>query len=470
MKINRNMSAVLTNKQLRRTENKLQQSMERLSSGFKLNSPGDNPAGMAISNKMKAQIDGISQAKANAGDGISVMQIADGALNEVSNMLQRIRELSVQAANGTNGYEDKKAIQEEIDQLCQEVDRISRDTEYNTKTLLNGSSDTRVYADSISRVNISDQVAAGHYQFDINSVGEKPGETLAFTAGTVSADGIVTINGVAANLKAGMTAADVKDALQSTADEAGVEIDWTTNTITDKVYGSSSTLEIEVSASIVGDFTLGPSFQPDPKTGDMESSVSGKNASITLTVNTGSNASLFTSDASWHADGNRVYIQDNNGFTMDFLIDEDVNVTAGPQNVDLEVSEIGRMTLQLGSNQYQTMEVRIPEISSESLYLDTINVSEAKGADRAISTMDAAIAKVSSVRSAIGAYQNRLEYADSSLGETNEDMTAAYSRILDTDMAEEMTTYSQLNILNQATISVLSQANDLPQQVLSLLQ
>mgnify|MGYP000458876020 CR=1 FL=1 len=145
MKINRNMSAVVANRQLLRTENKLSISMGRLSSGYKINKAGDNPAGMAISSKMKAQIDGLDQAEANSDDGQSVLRIADGALNEVSNMLQRIRELSVQAANGTNSYSDRQSIQDEIDQLTQEVDRISTDTEYNKKTLLDGSTNTRVY-------------------------------------------------------------------------------------------------------------------------------------------------------------------------------------------------------------------------------------------------------------------------------------------------------------------------------------
>ena len=135
MHINRNMSAVITNNQLLRTENRLAASMERLSSGFKINHASDNPAGIAISNKMKAQIDALDQAEANASDGVSVLQIADGALNEVTSILQRMRELSVQAANGTNSYEDKKVIQAEIDELQKEVDRISSDTEYNTKTL-----------------------------------------------------------------------------------------------------------------------------------------------------------------------------------------------------------------------------------------------------------------------------------------------------------------------------------------------
>ena len=151
---------------------------------------------------------------------------------------------------------------------------------------------------------------------------------------------------------------------------------------------------------------------------------------------------------------------------MDFLIKNDFDVN---QELEIEVTDIGQMTIQIGSNEFQTMDVRIPEISSNSLYLDTVDVTVAGGADRAISTLDDAIEKLSSVRSKLGAFQNRLEYADSSLAATHEDMTAAYSRLLDTDMAAEMTEYAQLNILNQATISVLSQANDMPQQILSLL-
>ncbi|MFQ7713341.1 MAG: flagellin [Agathobacter rectalis] len=145
MKINRNMSAVRANKQLLGTENRLSKSMKRLSSGYKINSAEDNPAGMAISNKMKAQIEALDQAKSNSSDAQNVMKIADGALGEVSSMLQRIRELAVQGASDTYSENDKKALQSEIDELTKEVDRISGDTEYNTKSLLDGSSDTRVY-------------------------------------------------------------------------------------------------------------------------------------------------------------------------------------------------------------------------------------------------------------------------------------------------------------------------------------
>ena len=171
MQINRNMSAVIANNQLLGIEDRLSASIERLSSGLKINRASDNPAGMAISNKMKAQIDALDQADANAADGISVVQIADGALNEVSSILQRIRELSVQAANGINSFNDRQSMQDEVDELVKEVDRISADTEYNTKKLLDGSSNVRVYGENGSRYQVSDSVDAKVYNcFSLENV------------------------------------------------------------------------------------------------------------------------------------------------------------------------------------------------------------------------------------------------------------------------------------------------------------
>ncbi|MCR4610461.1 MAG: flagellin, partial [Lachnospiraceae bacterium] len=146
MKINNNISALVTNRQLLRNEDYLAASMEKLASGLKINHAADNPSGMAISGKMRAQINGLDRASQNASDGVSVLQTADGALNEVTSMIQRMRELSVQAANGIVEQQDKEAIQSEISSLLEEVDRIATSTEFNTKTLLDGSLDTRVYA------------------------------------------------------------------------------------------------------------------------------------------------------------------------------------------------------------------------------------------------------------------------------------------------------------------------------------
>ena len=174
-------------------------------------------------------------------------------------------------------------------------------------------------------------------------------------------------------------------------------------------------------------------------------------------------------------DGNRVTITDKNGFKMSFLLEEgfqkDANANPPESGViNLEVTDIGTMTLHIGANKDQNMEVSIPRVSSESLYIDDLDVTTVKGADRAITRLDEAIAEVSAVRSKIGAYENRLDYSTASLDTYEENITDALSRLSDTDMADEMTTYTQQNILSQATISVLTQANDLPQQVLQLLQ
>lgn len=481
MKINRNMSAVVANRQLLRTENKLSLSMGRLSSGYKINKAGDNPAGMAISSKMKAQIDGLNQAEANSDDGQSVLRIADGALNEVSNMLQRIRELSVQAANGTNSYSDRQSIQDEIDQLTQEVDRISTDTEYNKKTLLDGSANTRVYvsgthkdttkfARSATRIDFSEEVLPGDYTVEVKTPAKQATYQLNMS-GLINDPnfdgGTVSINGVGIEYEKGMSADDVYKQLMSVADEIGCKFEKDPNkagvyNITADNKGSAEVLTVSMSEEMAQ--KTGLSNDPEAvKNADDNSYklvASGTDAEIELKDGFGS--TVIT-----NVEGNRVKITDKGGFSMDFLLSDDVQ---NGDTLTFDVTDVGAMTIQIGANQYQNMDVHIPEVSSESLYLDTVNVAVNGGADKAISTMDAAIAKLSAVRSGIGAYTNRLEYASSSLAETQEDMTTAYSGLMDTDMASEMTEYTQQNILEQAAVSVLSQANDIPQQVLSLLQ
>ena len=569
MHINRNMSAVITNNQLLRTENKLAASMERLSSGYKINHASDNPAGLAISNKMKAQIDALDQAESNASDGISVLQIADGALNEVSSILQRMRELSVQAANGTNEYEDRQSIQAEIDELQKEVDRISTDTEYNTKTLLDGSSDVRVYGDSASRFYVTDSVDAKTYAINVAEMGTQADVVLEYK--DITEDGQVSVNGVVADIFAGMTKEEYLHEVRNAAEEAGcfVEVDENANTLTIKsdYYGydevvdftvsdglaqelgvaanadceyvvnqaavtvtypnpatagtiSINDVEVEITATMTQDEYFealseaaqdaGLDAQYDAAAGSLkiiseslqvadtfkftvsndladamgikadtygEYAVNATGTDATVTIPTNRAGAGFTSTTTVNADGNRIIITDSNGFTIDFLLDEnykpdvaDAAANEANGNYEIEVTDIGSLTIQIGANEHQTMDVRISEISSESLYIDTVDVAVANGADKAMVTLDEAIAKLSEARSRIGAFQNRLDYATSSLAETEENVTAAYSGLMDTDMAVEMAEYTQQNVLNQAAISVLAQANELPQQVLSLLQ
>lgn len=571
MQINRNMSAVITNNQLLRTENKLAASMERLSSGLKINHASDNPAGIAISNKMKAQIDALDQAESNASDGVAVLQIADGALNEVASVLQRMRELSVNAANGTNAYVDRVSMQNEIDELKKEIDRISRDTEYNTKSLLDGSSDVRVYGENVTRFSVSETVSAQTYRMNIEQPATKATVELPYEA--PEKGGRVTINGVVVNVIGGMTKEAYLQEVRNAAAEAGCTVSLKDDTMLIKsdYYGYDETIEFymdkemaekmggalftnEDCAYEIVEAEMKLPLNPPAVTGEKEIiSINGVDVTITqnmdpaeykkalaeavdtaglglvetadgyivksdsperelirfsytydlavdlqipnnyvgdYTVNThgtdavvtipedDANADVrkdtgFTATTTVETSGNRVKITDNNGFSIGFQIDEDYPKTAADPvngNFEIEVTDIGSLTIQIGANQHQDMDLRLSEVSTASLYVDTVDVAVAKGADRSMVILDEAMASLSAVRSRIGAFQNRLEYASNSLSATEENMTAAYSGILDTDMASEMTEYTQQNILSQAAISVLSQANELPQQVLSLLQ
>lgn len=500
MRINYNVSAQVANKQLLGIENKLATSMERLSSGLKINHAKDNPAGMAISNKMKAQIDGLNRASQNASDGISVIQIADGALSEVTSILQRMRELSVQAASdATMSLEDKQAIQAEITSLTEEVDRISKDTEYNTRTLLDGSLDTRVYTDNASNVQISDHVEAGMYGITVTKAATQAGPVA--TNGTDFTDittaigvaGSISINGSSVEIEATDTLAEAYEKIRKAAEggEVTADRDATGNiSFTADAYGEGSSLAISFdNAALANKIGLaaadGFAVIQDPDTG---SYVYGKTDGTDITVPTGTKMELsndpddwvgFSSTATAFIEGNKVTITDIGGFSMSFLVDKGYEYTADTDpddppvvsgEVTFEVTDIGTMTLHIGANKDQNMEVRIPEVSSTSLYIEGVDVTTVTGADKAITSYDKAIAQVSGVRSSLGAYENRLEHATSNLDNFEENMTGALSRLTDVDMAEEMTNYTHQNVLNQAAISVLTQANDMPQQVLQIMQ
>lgn len=479
MKINNNMSAKITNKQLLRIENSMTSTMERLSSGLKLNHAKDNPAGMAISNKMRAQIDGLDRASANASDGISVLNIADGALNETSSILQRMRELSVQAANDTNSLAEREAIQKEIEALKEEVNRISTDTEYNAMPLLDGSMNTRVYADNVTRIQTSNFVEKGNYVVEITSAAEQANLTMAssidFTSTTAAGvEGTLSINGSKVEISATDTGVEIFEKIRENAELGETEVDLSgTNTIemvSDR-YGLGGEISITSdSAALLGALGLNGTYDADlkeyvvPKETGVDAVIDLKRGDYTLADGT-EVESRFGNTATVALEGNKVIITDRDGFSMSFLANADYT-----GEVNFDVTDIGTMTLHIGANEDQNIEVRIPEISSESLYIDDIDVRTVTGADRAMATLDKAIAQLSEARSQIGAYTNRLEYSVSSLDAFEENMTSALSRLADADMAQEMTNYTQESVLNQAAISVLTQANEMPQQVLQLLQ
>lgn len=516
MIINNNISAVIANKHLLRTEAGISASTEKLSSGYKINHAYQNPSGMAISNKMRAQIKALDRATDNASDGISVIQTADGALNEVTSMLQRMRELAVQAANDTNTPEDRAQIQKEEAQLRDEIDRVSSSTEFNTMQLLNGDMQTKVYADNVSRLSVSDAVDPGTYSIEITQAATKgsikSGTSSNFISGkTVQSDeaGSFTVNGQTVTLTEGMTDDEAFEALKTAAElgDATATKDSSKNiTITsgiktddyDEVLGNAWGKNAAVSISYDTNdkkaenalkyFGLDNPSNTTPSTSGSIKTIksdSQKDAEVNLRPNTKSTASdakKFSSSATASIDGKKVTIKDNNGFEMSFLLDNALtkDATTGKEvtnsttsydgKLEIKVTDIGKMAFHVGSNKDQVIKTEIPSISAKSLYLDQVNVNSHASASRAISLVDDAITHVSSIRATLGAAQNRLEHTYDTNNSTSENINSAVSRIRDTDMATEMVEYTKDNVLQQAGTSVLSQANELPQMALQLLQ
>lgn len=455
MKINHNLSAIIANNQLLKSENRVAASVQRLSSGLKINVAADDPAGMAISQKMRTQIRGLSRSSDNAMDGISVIETAEAALGELHSILQRARELSVQAANETYALEDRESIQSEIESLLKEVDRISRDTEFNKTKLLDGSLDQRGFTDreAVKVTTYSSFVPVQQYKLTVTAKAEKAeittGAPVAITAVTA---GSFAINGETVDLKAGDTANDVYTKIRDLGGKVGVDVtlDGGNMVFTAQESGSRTGFSIKASSDALT-AALGINVKE----------AEGKDAELTLGAG-------FEKTATYTADGDYITVTDLNGFSMSVRTDSD-NMAGVPLETTIDIMDLGNLVLQVGANEGQTMEVKIPCVDVDSLHLSHINVCSTRSAGEAIGRLDEAIAMVSDVRGQLGAFQNRLEHAVTSLDSAEENLTSALSRIEDIDMAEEMTEYTQSSVLQQAGVSVLAQANDLPQMVLQLL-
>ncbi len=526
MRINHNISALKANNQLAKTNKLLDASLKRLSSGYRINSAADDSAGLAISEKMRTQIAGLDQASRNALDGISVIQTAEGALVEVEAMLQRMRELAVQSANGIYTADDRDAIQAEIDQLKEEINRISSTTEFNTMTLLDGNVDRKSYSNNnnVDLVSLSDTVAVGVYGVNITRDARQAviiGDNMDFLYASptdptspalrkisASEAGSININGETVNIEEGDTIEEVFQKLRDTCDNlnvsvftvnptnialgtepsvsqnldtAGYSIAPLSNThalaFVSKEYGSNQQIELfcdnQNLCSLLGLSISGAEAK-------------GVDAAAQLRINSATEASRFENTATISISGNKVKVTDRNDFSMIFEVKPGTAETAftdyringssasysGGVTVSAYVSvlDAGPMDLQIGANESQTMSVRIPKVNTKTLGIDKINMGTSDGAQEAISLLDDAINMVSSIRSKLGAYQNRLEHSISNLDVAGENMTESLSRIEDVDMAEEMAEYTQKNVLAQAGTAMLAQANLRPQTILSLLQ
>ncbi|MCR5580420.1 MAG: flagellin [Pseudobutyrivibrio sp.] len=475
MRINNNMSAVITNNQLLGTEDSLADVMEKLSSGYSINHASDNPSGIAIAGKMQAQIEGLDQASTNGSDGISVLQTAEGALNEVTDMIQRMRELSVQAANGTNSDSERETIQKEIDSLLTEIDRVADTTEFNNINLLNGSLDNRTYAEHATRIQTTDQVPAGIYQLTIDRAATQAtvGNTTQLLGGAdkLGMSGEITINGYGITLTEGMTREAVYEAMRDACEKGSATISKPDDNIAIKSlkYGAHADLEVNFSSAEFAE-ALGFTGTTTTDSGATISSF-GVDAVVTLNKN---DPSMFGDQATTRYDGNHIIVSDVNGFELTFKAEAgfdattDTSTTAG--QITFNVTDIGSMTLHIGANTNQNMDVRIAGVTTEFMYIDDLDVTRKSGPEDAINSLDFALSYVTSVRSQLGAYENRLDHTTRSLDATQENMTSAISRIEDADMATTMVEYTRLNVLEQAGTSALAQANEIPQLALQLLQ
>lgn len=411
MIINYNVSSMIANNALTRSDSALAKSLERLSSGYKINHAKDNASSLAIARRMNAQLKSLSVASDNVNDGISVVEIADGALSEVHDILQRMNELTIKASNGTLCDDDRKMIDDEFQALADEIERVGSTTQYNGKNLLDGSFALKGYTNTqtISVDYYQEGITYGNYELE-------PMRVTFNDAGEITE--VTSIH-----------------KYPSPNDNKYMPV----SSITNKDQGKDIPVEV--------------SYQYD------EVTITGSDGmQIKMTLK----KDLANND-SWHDVGNNTYIVGS----KHELDASNNDVYTG---VTFELSGIGSLTLQVGANEDQTLDVCIPPITRKHLDLAHANVKTEASSLEATDKIAAAISTVSAIRSTFGAYQNRLEHTASNLDMTSENVTNAYSRIMDVDMAEEMTNYSSYQVISQAATAMLAQANERPSQVLQLLQ
>lgn len=401
MRINNNLMAINTHRQLGITNTASSKSMEKLSSGFRINRAGDDAAGLAISEKMRGQIRGLTQASRNAQDTISLIQTAEGALTESHAILQRMRELAVQAANDTNTDSDRKELQNEVKQLISELDRIGNTTEFNTKKLLDGSAKgVKEAVDGSMRINNNSALTLN-----------------------VSATALATI----------------KDSALVDGAYMIIKVDHKTGTGGTALFAASN-------YKVIG---------PDGKEAT-HITVASKSIKLTAAIlGTGNTATISFNASATLSENMKV------GESITFVF------SAAEEASDALDDSI---MAQIGANAGQTAFISMGDMRAAALGVDEIDISSKFGAQVAIETVNNALEKVSTQRSALGAMQNRLEHTIKNLDTSAENLQASESRIRDVDMAKEMMEFTKQNILQQAAQAMLAQANQAPQGVLQLLR
>ena len=463
MVVQHNMQAANANRMLNVTTSAQSKSTEKLSSGYRINRAADDAAGLTISEKMRKQIRGLDQASTNAQDGVSSVQTAEGALTEVHSMLQRMNELATQAANGTNSKDsDRQAIQDEIDQLTTEIDRVSETTKFNETYLLKGEAGTKT-------INMKAHDAGLKGTLTDNGDG-----TATFVMDSLKDGDSVSIGGKTYTI--GSKKADVDAVVNAKITTAG-------NKFT--VNGQEITVVANYNADKAADQKAGKYTLDDAKAlvkdGATVKVGTDEYKVMTDKDNNGTDdtdASVISKDVAYGLASKELLAANQIGDTKGSAKIENAGTKAdGSFKITTGQAEVANslsFSLHVGADADMTnkIHVNIDAMDSASLGIKGLNVKDASGnaATYAVDAISDAISKVSSQRSSLGAVQNRLEHTINNLDNVVENTTTAESRIRDTDMAEEMVNYSKNNILAQAGQSMLAQANQSNQGVLSLLQ
>lgn len=469
MIINHNMNAMNAHRQMTGNTAASGKSMEKLSSGLRINRAGDDAAGLAISEKMRGQIRGLDQASRNSQDGISMIQTAEGALNETHSILQRMRELAVQSSSDTNNDADRGQIQKEITQLKSEIDRISTTTEFNTKKLLDGSMGTKSTIKGTDNLKLGNILADADVKADTYTVSTKAAGTVSFQVnsdttgigGTQLVAGATSITG----LKLG------KYTLETKATATADVFDFTLKDENGTVVASKSAVDTTAASFSLTNpsdssikFTIGKTAAGTYKEGSMSFGIEGNyTAAGDFALKDSAGNQVFANAANQKISDNDFTVK---GFNFNLTVDAIQHVAA---KNDYTVNN-NSATLQIGANESQSTNVGIQDMSTKGLKIDDVDLSTRTGASAAITKINDAIERVSSERATLGAKQNRLEHTIANLNTSSENLQSSESRIRDVDMAKEMMNFSKNNILSQAAQAMLAQANQQPQGVLQLLR
>ena len=496
LSINTNVMSLNAQRHLGNSQSALAKSMQRLSSGLRINSAKDDSAGLAISDRMTSQIRGLNQASRNANDGISLAQTAEGALQETTNILQRMRELAVQSANDTNSASDRSSLQAEVNQLKQEMTRIAETTSFNGKTLLDGSMTSAQFQvganahqtisfgiDSAKAVDLGNHSLSSNNATDDFALGGATSGAAAHSINDIAAQTLTVIGmegSQTASVANGDTAAVIAEKINDIAADTGV-------TATASTTATLSNLSVDgtVSFDLTGTNATAIAISATVLTSDLSTLAAAINDQA---GNTGVTATLS-------ADKTSIELNQSSG--ADIAIDDLFHSTSG-ETMDL-TGTIGNAETLGGTTSTDSSTVGgVVEISSAGSFnvtsdvtaaagslfagvnagdantstLSTINdvdITTVEGSANAIMAVDSALMQVDNIRGGLGAVQNRFESTIANLSNVSENLSAARSRILDADIAQETSAMTKNNILQQAGVSILAQANQAPQLALSLL-